>query len=128
MALKLFRRKPVAEGLAQAELEIHEYAAQPIFRWTNMNMPHTGVLTWQFVNDGGTISDLEAQTTAPVQIDWHPKSSLPSHAEGWVRFSPIGDGGIQFPIRFTLEFRTPLEVGRQVFRFATKEGSPERLE
>lgn len=129
LVFRLFHRKPPTERLAQAELQTNEHAAQPIFRWTHGDMDHTGILSRRFVNEGGTVSELEAQTTAPVEIHWHPRGSLSEKAEGWVRFSPLRDGGLQFPIRFTLQFRTSLGVvARQVFRLRTREGSPERLE
>jgi hypothetical protein len=124
----LIRRKSSNDELAKAELEIHGEESQPRFSWTHRSTDPNGAITRRFRNEGGSASQVVAQTTAPVKVEWHPKDSLAAKGQGWVRFTPRGSG-IPLPLTWEIHYRTALgQAETQAFRVTTVGDEPERLE
>ena len=123
----LIHRKSPNEKPAKAELQTHEEEAQPRFSWTHAAKDPRGGVTRQFRNDGGEVSILLVETTAAVRVEWHPKGSLSSHDQGWVRFTSKTNE-VQLPITWTINYGTALGPAvKQVFNLTTAEGQPELM-
>ena len=124
----LIRRKSPTRKPAEAELQIHVEESQPQFSWTHRATDPSGAITRRFRNQGGRVSHVVAQTTAPVKVEWHPKDSLAANGEGWVRFTPRGNG-VPLPLTWEIHYRTALgQAESNMFRLTTVGEQPERLE
>ena len=124
----LMRRKSPTDKPAEAELQIHGEESQPQFSWTHRATDPSGAITRRFRNQGGSVSHVVAQTSAPVKVEWHPKDSLAANGEGWVRFTPRVNG-VPLPLTWEIHYHTALgQAESQVFRVTSVGEQPERLE
>ena len=125
---RLIRRTAPDDKSVEAESQPQAEESQPRFSWTHRATDPSGAITRRFRNEGGKASRVVAQTTAPVKVEWHPKDSLTVNGEGWVRFTPRGNG-LPIPLTFEIHYSTALgQTESQVFRVTTIGGEPERLE
>ena len=120
-------RKSPTEDLARAELRQRLHASRPVFVWGNSNTSDFITVTWQFRNDGGTVSQLSVESTDVVSATITPRDALPQHREGFVRLASR-TGRLAFPIQFEIHCTTSLNQGdSQVFRLRSMESQPEAV-